>query len=289
MPSSPVDLELGELLAMSRRLRPPVLTPGTRPPVGQRSGRRRAQGLDLDGLTPYVAGDDVRSIDWRATARTGQVQVRRYLSDAHIALLIVIDLDELMFFGTSQRLLAKTAALAAARLAWQALRLQEPVGLAILPEGPVMRPRRGRAWVLRLLETLLTAYRREYPPSQCHIQLDAALSSLAIGDGLVWISEPLGAGAPADDKLAGLANRFEASAVWVEDSVLDRHIPAGRYPFLSPQGDRNAGAMSRQQAKTWPEHIKAMRGARRNALLDAGWQIVHAANLVPEADYGQAA
>ena len=110
-------LSLEDLIAMQpRHVRGP-LAPGQRMPGGERLGRGRAQSLEFDGLSPYVIGDDVRWIDWRATARTGRTQMKRFAAESHRARLIVLDLSPALFFGTRTRLMAKTAALLAARLA----------------------------------------------------------------------------------------------------------------------------------------------------------------------------
>ena len=79
---APASLTLRELVAaQGHRLRG-TLAPGERFPTGMRPSRRRAQGVDLDSIGPYVVGDDLRFMDWRATARTGRAQKK--LSLIHI-------------------------------------------------------------------------------------------------------------------------------------------------------------------------------------------------------------
>ena len=74
-PLTPASLTLQELVAaQGHRLRG-TLAPGERFPTGMRPSRRRAQGVDLDSIGPYVVGDDLRFMDWRATARTGRGSV----------------------------------------------------------------------------------------------------------------------------------------------------------------------------------------------------------------------
>ena len=98
------SLGLHELIAM----RPPFLrgphAPGQRMPGGERSGRRRAPSLEFDGISLYSPGDDVRWIDWRATARSGQPQVKRFVAESHRGRMIVADLCAELRFGTRQRL-----------------------------------------------------------------------------------------------------------------------------------------------------------------------------------------
>lgn len=105
----------------------------------------RAQSLDFDGISPYLTGDDPRLIDWRATARTGQPQMRRFAAQSRAAWMLVIDGHRDLGFGSHHHTIAKTAALVAGRLAWQALILGKAVGLTVLgPPTLDLRPRRGR-------------------------------------------------------------------------------------------------------------------------------------------------
>ena len=62
--SDPTRLTLRELMATQPRHVRGRLAPGERYPTGMRPGRRRAQGMDLDSVGPYVPGDEVRAFDW---------------------------------------------------------------------------------------------------------------------------------------------------------------------------------------------------------------------------------
>ena len=87
-----VALDLADLIAVEpRHARAPKGT-GGRLGSGERIGRGWAQTLDFDGISPYQSGDDVRWIHWLATARSGQVQMRRFAAESHRARMIVVDL-----------------------------------------------------------------------------------------------------------------------------------------------------------------------------------------------------
>jgi len=164
-PAAADSLTLEELAAVRPawlRGEPP---PGRRGPDGERAGRGRARSLDFDGIGPYAPGDDVRRIDWRATARSGRVQVRQFAARSRRVRMVVLDLHAGLWFGARTRLMAKTAALTAARLAWESCALNERVGI-LLPGAEAMGVRRGRRHVLRLLDRLRREYaiRRNAPP-----------------------------------------------------------------------------------------------------------------------------
>ncbi|MEZ5824943.1 MAG: DUF58 domain-containing protein [Geminicoccaceae bacterium] len=291
-----VDLAFDELLAMNVRLRPHGLHPGTRPPVGQRAGRQRNQGMDLAGLRAYVAGDDIRHIDWRATARSGRTQLREYVSDAHLAILLAVDLSPSMYFGTKSRLMAKTAALAAARLAWQSLRLNEPVGLAVLPDGPIRPPRHGRAWLLQILERLHEAYqsglRSSADPAsreeRAVATMETASAHLARGDGIIWIADHPSVEPALFEEMLTLGQRFDTLAVHAEDQLTRAPLAPGRYP-LHPGGARTdsdkslIASLDRRSAMQFAESCETRRKAVRARFLDAGWRVEDADILLPAA------
>src|SRR6188768_3836381 len=64
----------------------------------------QGQGMDFAGLRPYEPGDDVRAIDWNATARRGETQVRRFHEDREIDAWFLVDTSPSLDFGSTGRL-----------------------------------------------------------------------------------------------------------------------------------------------------------------------------------------
>lgn len=258
---------------------------GERAPVGERPGRGRAPGLDFDGISPYVHGDDVRWIDWRATARSTEVQVRRFAAQSHRARMIVLDLHAEFYFATRRQLMAKTAVLVAARLAWESLALNEPVGL-VLPDGPddAMRPRRGRGQLLRLLASLHDCYRNQegMPPSgRLAGDVTRAADQVRHGDEVCVVSDFAG---PLEPLLAATRSRAAGRsfhALVVDDYLGRSEVPAGRYP--ARRGPlRQVFAIDRQAAAAAAETADRHRSMRRRQLVDGGWQVIDALDWLPE-------
>jgi hypothetical protein len=67
---------------------------------GRRASRIRGRGLAFEEIRAYRAGDDVRMIDWRASARTGHTQTRVFTEERDRPILLVVDLSAAMFFGS---------------------------------------------------------------------------------------------------------------------------------------------------------------------------------------------
>src|SRR5438552_10144532 len=97
--------------------------------AGQFRSVFRGSGMEFDEVREYVAGDDVRSIDWNVTARSGRPFVKRYVEERERRLVLVVDLSGSQRFGTKTRLKVELAAEVAAVLATLANKSNDKVGL----------------------------------------------------------------------------------------------------------------------------------------------------------------
>lgn len=133
---SAVSVSVQELLALrysiatSHQKSPPGL--GAQP--GIFISPRRGQGTEFDDLRPYQAGDDIRRVDWRASARTRTVYTRLYREEKDNPVLIITDLRDCMFTG-SKRLRSVRACELSARLLWQAANGGSRVSLLCFGDG----------------------------------------------------------------------------------------------------------------------------------------------------------
>ena len=277
--SAPDQLALHELIAAQPRSLRGSLAPGDRFPTGMRPGRRRAQGVDIDSIGPYVPGDDVRWMDWRATARTGRAQMKRFVAESHLARMLIVDMRPPLFFGTRYGPMAKTAALAAARFAWEALSLHEPVGLIVVPMADVIQPRRGKGHVIHLLQRLETCYRdlvdrRESQSGETLAwAVETAAAHLRRGDEICAISDFGESDTSLAQAAAGLGDSRKLSAVIIEDAVFSEPVPAGLYPIRMADGDgRYTAAVSNPRAREQARIAEDMRKSLRTQLARSGWQ-----------------
>jgi uncharacterized protein (DUF58 family) len=87
----------------------------------------RGRGMDFDQVRIYQAGDDVRSIDWRVTARTQTPHTKIFVEERERPILLITDLRSPMFFG-SQRLKSVVGCEVSAALAWAGLTINDRVG-----------------------------------------------------------------------------------------------------------------------------------------------------------------
>ncbi len=118
----------------------------------------KGQGLEFVEVREYLPGDDVRTIDWNVSARTGKPHVKRYVEERELTMLLLVDLSASMRFGTRERFKAELAAEVAAVLAMSAVRNNDRVGLLIFTDRVelFLPPRKGRRHALRMIRELLS-------------------------------------------------------------------------------------------------------------------------------------
>ncbi|MQT14988.1 DUF58 domain-containing protein [Segnochrobactrum spirostomi] len=119
----------------------------------------RGRGMEFDEARAYQPGDDIRSIDWRVTARTGRVHTKLFHEERERPVLIVLDARSAMRFGTRDTFKSVLAAKCAAILTWIAIEGGDRVGgLVVAPSGIRMSPpQRSRARTLGFVKAMADA------------------------------------------------------------------------------------------------------------------------------------
>ena len=119
----------------------------------------KGQGVEFDEVRPYVPGDDVRTIDWNVTARTGQPFIKRFSEERELTILFLVDVSGSQGYGSAGRSKMELAAEVTALLALTAIRNQDKIGLVLFSDRIVKYspPRKGRDSVMRLVREVLAA------------------------------------------------------------------------------------------------------------------------------------
>ena len=119
----------------------------------------KGQGVEFDEVRPYIVGDDVRSIDWNVTARTGMPYIKRFSEERELTVLFMVDVSGSQSYGSVRRSKAELAAEVTALLALTAIRNQDKIGLILFSDRIVkyIPPRKGRDSVMRLVREVLAA------------------------------------------------------------------------------------------------------------------------------------
>ena len=119
----------------------------------------KGQGVEFDEVRPYIAGDDVRTIDWNVTARTGVPYIKRFSEERELTILFLVDVSGSQSYGSRTRSKMELAAEVTALLALTAIRNQDKIGLVLFSDRIVkyIPPRKGRDSVMRLVREVLAA------------------------------------------------------------------------------------------------------------------------------------
>ena len=127
--------------------------------AGRRKIRQRGRGVDFEEVRLYAPGDDVRSIDWRVTARSGDPHTKLFQEDREQPIVLLVDLRSPMWFGSKNCFKTVLASHIASVLAWAGLDAGERVGgIAMTNSGLVeIKPQRSKRSVLRLLRLMESA------------------------------------------------------------------------------------------------------------------------------------
>lgn len=129
---------------------------------GQHHSQQKGRGMNFSEVRPYQAGDDVRAIDWRVTARTGKAHTKLFTEEREQPVMLLIDLSASMKFGSALLLKSVQAAHFASLLSWIAVRQKDRIG-AIIYNGVQLhecKPTARQHGPLRIMHSLIQAHKQ---------------------------------------------------------------------------------------------------------------------------------
>ncbi len=134
----------------------------------------KGRGMEFDEVRPYQVGDEIRTIDWNVTARTGEPYVKRYVEERELSVMLLVDASASGNFGSVNRFKRELAAELTAVLSFAATSNNDKVGLLIFTDQIELYipPRKGRRHVLRLIRELL-AFEPQNQGTDINLALEA--------------------------------------------------------------------------------------------------------------------
>jgi uncharacterized protein (DUF58 family) len=239
---------------------------------GRHSSRLRGRGLDFEELRHYRPGDDIRTMDWKVTNRTGKPHVRVYTEERERRVYLLVDQRISMFFGSQRAMKSAVAAEIAALAAWRVLGVGDRVGALIFDDQHCYHftPRRSREAVINILKQLETANAAltagcQANAEQFNTAFDALLRHVAHDALVIYIGDGFGWDERSDEILKRLSLHNDVIAVNVFDPA-ERDLPALNELVVS-DGEMQivvSGTQQELQArfeKSYLNHVKHMREA----------------------------
>lgn len=200
----------------------------------------RGRGIDFEEVRAYQAGDDIRTIDWRVTARSGKPHTKLFSEERERPLLIVNDQRQNMFFGSQYCFKSTLACYLSALIAWAGLQQGDRVGGLVFgnEDQQELRPKRSRQSVLALMKRMREYNQQLNRNSGLHIsdseRLKTSLTELRRiarpGSAIYFISDFSGyQNEDVQKQLFLLSQHCEITGLFVHDK-LEQSLPsAGQY------------------------------------------------------------
>lgn len=214
-PSTPISVEdearAAEILGRVRRMEVRTNRLVDDSLAGRYASVFKGRGMDFDRVRNYVPGDDVRTIDWNVTARTGEAHVKLFTEERELTIMLVIDVSGSSDFGSVEDSKRELAAEAAGVLAASAIRNRDKVGLILFTDQVELYipPGKGRMHIMRLIrETLF------FHPAHSGTDIAKALdfaNQVIHRKSVIFLVSDLCVGAPFEERMAKLRNKLQVT------------------------------------------------------------------------------
>jgi uncharacterized protein (DUF58 family) len=187
----------------------------------------KGRGVAFSEVRAYEPGDDVRTIDWNVTARTGEAHVKLFTEERELTVMLLVDMSASLDLGSTSANKRNLVARLAATFAFSAIRNNDRVGLIGFSDRVevFVPPRSGRKHVLAVVQKILT-----HRPSSRRTDLRVGLETMAqLGrhhSVVILISDFIGEHDPAFERALKLVRRRnDVIPVRVEDPI-ELELPA---------------------------------------------------------------
>lgn len=202
----------------------------------------RGQGLDFDAVREYVFGDDIRNIDWRVTARTGSPHLKLFKEEKERHIIICVDMNATMRFGTRNTFKSIQAARCASLLGWRALAHQDRISACFFGDvsGGLQycSSKRTRQGLCMMLKTLAE------PPTEQHcVSIETALQHIcrvAHPGSLIYLISDFMDLSPTFAKESGLSRlnkNCDVVFISINDTADQALVPAGVIGFCGQNAE----------------------------------------------------
>lgn len=248
-----ISLRLEELVPYRRLAGQLQLTPkapSRAHQAGQHLARAKGRGMDFDEVRQYQVGDDIRTIDWRVTARTGKPHTKLFREERERPVQMIIDLGPSMQFGSKLLLKAVQAAHLASLLAWHVAERGDRIG-ALIGNGDThkeLKPKGRQQGVLALAHGLIEMQGQapdvhQAKPELMNDLLRRSLKLASPGSQIWLITDMQGWDDESRWLMARLKKHADVSVFMVTDP-LELTLPSSRLPLTLPvQGPEGQGLL----------------------------------------------
>lgn len=246
---------------------------------GEHLSRFHGRGLEFSHVRSYQAGDDVRAIDWKVTARRGTPFVRQFVEERDLLVVLMVDVSASGWYGPGERSAAEVAAEIAAALAFAATQKHDRLALLLVSDRVehFVRPGSGRRHVFRLLGDLLS-----HRPQGTGTNLKAGLDRVALsmsGRAVVFVISDFihgGREAPFREALGRVARAHDVVAIRLASVATDELPDVGWVELTDPETGRRAliNTGSRRLRDRYRRSVRQAQAAIAAHLTEVGTELI---------------
>ncbi|MCK5727547.1 MAG: DUF58 domain-containing protein [Thiotrichaceae bacterium] len=213
---------------------------------GASTSQFRGRGMDYQESRVYQAGDDVRNMDWRVTARAGRPHVKVFEEERERPVVLLVDYSSSLFFGSVNAFKSVVATEVAALLAWASVNKSDRIGALLVNSGhKELPPKMGKRAVLQLLRELIhfsdpnkvSTNASTKKTSYLNEELQRLRRIARPGSMVFLISDFYRIDDETQRHLMRLKQHCDVVAIQVTDPLEESPPPAGRYHVTDGKTD----------------------------------------------------
>ncbi len=194
----------------------------------------KGQGIEFADVREYVAGDDIRSIDWNVTARSDKAFIKKYIEERELTVIFAVDMSGSQHFGSHSKLKSEIAAEVTALLSFSAVKNHDKTGLLIFTDEveKFVPVKKGRTHVLRVVREIL-GYKAKKTGTKIQAAAEFLSRILKRTAVIFFISDFMDA--DYEKGLRVLARRHDVIAIQIKDPIESQLPDSGIVEFYDSE------------------------------------------------------
>ena len=224
----------------------------------------RGRGMEFEDVRLYQAGDDIRAIDWRVTARTRKTHTKQFREEREKPVFVVVDQRQSMFFGSKVAMKSVVACDYAAYIAWAAFHKGDKVGGLVFNDDRhcEIKPRQQRKTILQFLQKLVNynaLLNTKHHPQRLRLaSVFLEIKRIAKpGSQIFFISDFHDLDENCEKLLFDLSKHCEITAVQIYDPIEERLPKAAVYKVNNGDSDIEFDTRNLRTRKHYLDQFKA--------------------------------
>ena len=242
--------------------------------AGQYHSVFKGQGMVISDFREYVPGDDVRSISWNLTARTGKTYIKKYEEERELVLILAVDISGSVNFGSKNYFKSEVLTHLSALLGFCASKNNDNVGLLLFTDQVehFVPPKKSRGHIQRILRDLY------YHKPKSHGTKISGVVEYLMGilkkRSIVFLFSDFMDSSPFGASLKHLSSRHEVIAVHARDSMEEKLPDLGLVDFVDPESgkmipvDTSSPLFKKYYVKAFSAHKERVESELKKADVD---------------------